>query len=134
MNKIVRGFILAACICMVVSMSAWSQEEAKTEAAAPEVATIATTEAVAPETAKIETPKPIVADEFVLIDVNADGSVTVEEYVTFLNKRNEENAAKGAARSTEDEIKSIAGGRYEKMDINKDGIVTREEYGAFWVK
>ncbi len=137
MNKIVRCFILAACICTVVSMNAFSQEEAKEEAAKPEVAAVATTEAVAavaPEAAKVETMNPVVADEFILIDSNGDGSVTVEEYITFLTKCNEENAAKGAAKLSRDEVRSTASGRFEKIDINKDGIVTREEYGAYWVK
>lgn len=66
-------------------------------------------------------------------DVNADGSITLEEYYFIMSDRFDKTDRNKDGKIDSTEAKEMLLDAFHSADIDKDGIVTKEEWISYWV-
>ncbi|HBC88639.1 MAG TPA: hypothetical protein DCZ94_16955 [Lentisphaeria bacterium] len=92
-----------------------------------EWATVAKPEGKLPE-------KPGVAvARFAQADVNADGSITIQEHYIAMSDNFDKADKNKDGNLDKDELAGMFLEVFRKVDIDKDGVVTQDEWVAFWI-
>ncbi len=70
---------------------------------------------------------------FVQADINADGSMTVEEYYLVMSDSFDKYDKNKDGKLDKDEMAAMFLEVFRTANIDKDGVVTKDEWVAYWV-
>ncbi|MFA6293098.1 MAG: EF-hand domain-containing protein [Victivallales bacterium] len=73
------------------------------------------------------------ASRYAQADINADGSITLQEYYFILSDRFDRTDKNRDGKIDGSEAKDMLLDAFRSADMDKDGIVTKEEWLAYWV-
>ncbi|MFZ2654163.1 MAG: hypothetical protein WAX69_04560 [Victivallales bacterium] len=70
---------------------------------------------------------------FAQADVNADGSITLQEYYFIMNDRFDKADKNKDGKIDKDEAAGMLMEAFHSADMDKDGLVTQDEWITYWV-